>query len=143
MKWVLDASVALKWFIAEPGHETAEEVLHSLLIQPELFAIPELFPFEVFAVLGRLHPQPAEAFRDGVIPILDSGILRQPMTEQLASDAEEYRQLGLSAYDACYAALAYEIGGAWLTFDEQAHRILEGQGISFFLTEGLPPDWGK
>jgi predicted nucleic acid-binding protein len=143
MKWVLDASVALKWFVAEPGRETADEILHGLLINPELFAIPELFPFEVFAVLARMHPQPAEAFRDGVIPILDSGIFRQPMTEKLASDAERYRQLGLSGYDACYAALAHEIGGAWLTFDQQTHRILEGQGISCFLAEGLPPDWGK
>jgi predicted nucleic acid-binding protein len=143
MKWVLDASVAIKWFLAEPGQETADEVLRSLLARPEFFAVPELFSFEVFAVLGRVHPQPAEAFLDGVVPILESGLFRQPMTARLASDAEEFRRIGLSGYDACYAALARELGGTWLTFDERAHRILENQGISCFLAEGLPTDWDK
>jgi predicted nucleic acid-binding protein len=143
VEWVLDASVAVKWFLAEPGQETADEVLRGLLARPEYFAVPELLPFEVFAVLGWVHPQPAEAFLDGVMPIIESGIFRQPMTAELASDAGEYQRLGLSGYDACYAALAREIGGTWLTFDEQAHRILEGRQLSCFLAEGLPADWDK
>ena len=56
MTWVLDASVAVKWFIEEEFHPNADKVLKKLVNQPELFAVPEIFAFEVYAVLQRVHP---------------------------------------------------------------------------------------
>ena len=49
MTWVLDASVAVRWFIEEEFHPNADKVLKKLVNQPELFAVPEIFAFEVFA----------------------------------------------------------------------------------------------
>lgn len=135
MKWVLDASVALKWFLAEEYQDTAQEVLQAVIAEPEWFAVPELFLFETYAALCRLHPHPLQAFR--------RGIFRQPMTAELASDADRFRRMGLSAYDACYAALAWQISGTWLTFDSQAHQCLAVQGISCLLSEGLPQGWER
>ena len=44
-----------------------------------------------------------------------------PMTKALAAPAQRFIQLGLTGYDACYAALAADLGGRWLTYDQQAH----------------------
>ena len=35
----------------------------------------------------------------------------------------------ITGYDACYAALAFELDGKWLTFDRAAHARVEALGI--------------
>jgi predicted nucleic acid-binding protein len=141
MIWILDASVAIRWFLEDEDHPHADAVLRRLIDSPELFAVPELFSFEVYAVLCRVHPSGHTAFVKGIIPILSGGILRQPMTESLADEAGRFVRKGLTGYDACYAALASEMKGEWLTFDQKAHRILSGEGLSHDLTRALPRDW--
>jgi predicted nucleic acid-binding protein len=73
MSWVLDASVAIRWFLEDEFDENAERVLNRLVHEPGLFAVPELFCFETFSVLQRLHPAPLKAFVEGVVPILQGG----------------------------------------------------------------------
>jgi predicted nucleic acid-binding protein len=101
----------------------------------------ELFSFEVFSVLNRLHPQPRLVFEKGVIPLLQGGLLRMPMTEPLAALAQRFIRLGLTGYDACYAALARDLSGLWLTYDQQAHRAIKKEKVSWSLEKGLPPGW--
>jgi len=141
MIWVIDASVAVRWFINEEIHPHADEVLEHVINEPEKFAVPELFAFEVYSVLQRLHPNGLEAFRKGIIPLLQGGIFRQPMTESLALKANSFIKLGLTGYDACYAALARDLKGRWLTFDEKAHRLIQEEKVSFFLEKGMPKNW--
>jgi len=141
MMWVIDASVALKWFLEEETHPHADAVLRRLIDQPGSFAIPELFCFEVFSVLARVHPRGQEVFLTGVMPLVNGGLLRQAMTDTLAQHAAGFVGLGLTGYDACYAALALELQGCWLTFDEKAHRTIAGKGVSCNLSVGLPGDW--
>lgn len=141
MIWIIDASVAVRWFIEEEAHPHADEVLEKVIDRPERFAVPELFAFEVFSVLQRIHPNGLEAFRKGIMPLLQGGIFRQPITERLAVKANHFVKLGLTGYDACYAALARDLRGIWLTFDEQVHRLLQKEKMSFLLDEGIPPAW--
>lgn len=141
MIWVIDASVAVKWFISEEAHMNADEVLKGVVDNPGQFAVPELFSFEVYAVLQRLHPNSLHAYINGVIPLLQGGVFRQPMTERLAAGADHFVQKGLTGYDACYAALARDLNGTWLTFDEKAHRSIQKEDVSFLLTEGMPNGW--
>ena len=54
MRFVLDASVALRWVLEGEQHPNADLVLKQILESPEYFAIPELFGFEVLSVLARL-----------------------------------------------------------------------------------------
>ena len=56
MIWIVDASVAIRWFIQEEADSIADEVLERIVNEPARFAVPELFSFEVFSVLHRLHP---------------------------------------------------------------------------------------
>ena len=88
MIWVVDASVAVRWFLSDESHPNAEAVLAQVVDQPGRFAVPELFAFEVYAVLQRLHPHGLQVFQEGVLPLLQGGMLRQPMTESLAAAAE-------------------------------------------------------
>jgi len=141
MIWVVDASVAVRWFIKQESHPHADLVLERMLSQPERFAVPELFSFEVYAVLNRLHPQGIEAFLNGMIPVLNCGILRYPMTEGLARQASVFVDGGLTGYDACYAALAKELKGIWLTFDNKAHRLIRKNKLSHVLSKKLPENW--
>jgi predicted nucleic acid-binding protein len=141
MIWILDASVAVRWFLKDETHKNADAVLQRVIDQPELFAVPELFCYETYAVLCRLHPAPAEAFIKGMIPILHSGMLRQPMSEKLARDALRFVKKGLTGYDACYAALAVELHGTWLTFDKKAHQSISHEDISCCIEKALPSPW--
>jgi predicted nucleic acid-binding protein len=74
----------------------------------------------VFAVLHRVHP----------------------LTEAVARRAARFVGLGLTGYDAMYAALAEELEACWLTFDAGAHSRIAAERVSFDLNTGLPQDWG-
>ena len=141
MIWILDASVAVRWFIEEETHPLADEVLERVISEPEKFAVPELFAFEAFSVLHRLHPNGLEVFRKGIIPLLQGGIFRQPMTESLAVKAHSFFKLGLTGYDVCYAALARDLKGQWLTFDKKAHELIKEEKVSFHLDVKMPENW--
>jgi predicted nucleic acid-binding protein len=141
MIWVLDASVAIRWFIEDETHKNADQVLKRIVKSPALFAVPEIFGFEVYSVLCRIHPQGQKVFSEGVLPILNSGIFRQPISESLISKAAKYVNLGLTGYDACYVALAKILGGCWLTFDKKAHRLIEKEGVSSMISNSLPESW--
>jgi len=141
--WVIDASVAVRWFIEEESHPHADEILRVLVDSPEQFGVPELFSFEVFSVLQRLHPNALEVFQKGIVPLLQGGILRHPMTESLASGADHFVKLGLTGYDACYAALAKDLKGLWLTYDKKAHAKLQKEKVSFCLDKKIPQGFGS
>lgn len=141
MKFVVDASVLIRDYLKEPYHERAHKVIATLLDYPGLFAVPELISYEVFSVLYRCTPYASEIFELEVNRILHSGILRYPMTENIFRRADRFVKLGLTGYDASYAAMAEELGGFWLTFDKKAHILLKDEKVSVDLTEGLPEGW--
>lgn len=141
--WIIDASVAVRWFLEDEKNAYADAVLARLIDKPECFGVPELFCFEVYAVLCRVHPAGQEAFEAGVVPLLTGGMFRQPMDESLAVKAAKYIRAGLTGYDSCYAALAEEVSGTWLTFDMKAHQALSKMNVSHLLSGGMPDSWFK
>ena len=138
MIWVIDASVVVKWFLDEEADSISDIILESVIDSPENYAVPELFSFEVYSVLQRLHPNGINVFTNGLLPILEGGILRHPMTADLATKADYYVKSGLTGYDACYAALAKDLNGFWLTYDKKAHKKIEKDNVSFSLDNKLP-----
>jgi len=60
------------------------------------------------------------------------------MTATLAADAEHFIKIGLTGYDACYVALAKEVKGLWLTFDEKAHRLIANKIYPAISKMGYP-----
>jgi predicted nucleic acid-binding protein len=53
------------------------------------------------------------------------GYLDWSTHESLAVKANTFVNLGLTGYDACYAALARDLKGIWLTFDAQTHSLIQ------------------
>ncbi len=139
MRYILDASVAIKWYVEGTEHPNADLVLEKLLKEPELFAVPELFTYEMLSVLYRHHPDAHKIYNKDINRILHSGILRYPMTENIFTKADRFIQLGITGYDAVYIALAEELNGVWLTFDTKAHKkiVSEKLSINLFETEFL------
>jgi len=118
---IIDASVAIKWFIKEKGHETSLAVLERILESPEYFAVPELFYFEVSHVLNRLIPSLNRGQKELLHHLLQWGVVRFSMTKEWMEEIRRFQQLGLSGYDSAYAALAKILKGTWLSFDKKAH----------------------
>lgn len=127
---VVDASVALKWFVREDwGRDAALALLDRINEDPRPFVVPELFFNEMLAVLCKLS---------GDAPLIVDyiGILEALGLERigngsrlLARAAELAKQHRLSGYDAVYAACADLTGGTWLTADERAHKKLRSTGL--------------
>jgi predicted nucleic acid-binding protein len=141
VNYVLDASVALRWYLEDESSEAADAVLERVLEAPDIFAVPELFFFEVYAVLARTHAGFPAVFTEAFLPAVESGPLRYPMTAGLATAASDFVQSGLTGYDAIYAGLARELGALWLTFDGRAHDRIARLGVSADLSLGLPKTW--
>jgi hypothetical protein len=60
------------------------------------------------------------------------------MTDDLALKADRYVKLGLTGHDSCYAALAKDLKGLWLTFDKKAHEKLKKEKVSLYLADRMP-----
>ncbi len=133
MVQVIDASVAIKWFIEEEGREKALVIFEDFLNHPTQFAVPELFYFELTHVLyeicGELTSEQKEIFSF----LLNAGIRRYPLNAELVESVVSFQKIGLSGYDAAYIALAKALSGKWLTFDGKAHRKIAHFKLSEFL----------
>jgi predicted nucleic acid-binding protein len=138
---VIDASVAVRWYLEEEQHPNADAVLERVIHHPEDFAVPELFAYEVLAVLMRLHPDPLSVYITGFMPIIQGGIIRYSMTENVARITCDYGKKGMTGYDAAYLALADELNSIWLTFDAKAHQRVVSSKRSVCLLEKLPDYW--
>lgn len=130
---VIDASVAVKWFVEEDGRDSALAVLEKVLKTPQQFAVPELFYFELANILNRLFPKPSELQSSLLDQLLNIGIARFSMNSELLAGIRDFQGLGLSGYDAAYVALAKSLEGQWLTFDYKAHKSIEKLKLSVFL----------
>jgi predicted nucleic acid-binding protein len=141
MRFVIDASIALRWVLEGEEHKNADTVLREVLRSPEYFAVPELFGFEVLSVLVRLHPDPFEACERALKPVLRCGLLRYPLTDEIIERSIRLSKSGLTGYDAAYAALAEELDGCWMTFDVEAVKKIGDRQLAVNLFSGLPENW--
>ncbi|HLA98793.1 MAG TPA: type II toxin-antitoxin system VapC family toxin [Anaerolineales bacterium] len=130
---VLDASVGIKLFIEEEGSAQADRLLGQLSASPPArFYVPDLFFIECANILWkyvRFFGYPADNARQDVRD-LGALALRAVSTADLIAPALELALAwDLSAYDACYAALAQQANLPLVTADERLGRRLAESGI--------------
>jgi predicted nucleic acid-binding protein len=127
---VIDASVAIKWFVVEERRAEAENVLWRIGKEPDQFAVPDLFYLEMMSVLVRLLKR-KDALDQIIRDLFDLGLtqirLGAKLLEEASHIAADYK---LSGYDALYAACALSLEGVWLTADLKAHEKISPLGIS-------------
>ncbi len=119
-KYVVDASVILKWVLGderEPDHEKAIRLLHSWVQGSVTIAAPVLRQFEVGNILGRAIPEEAPA-KMGLI--MDLNIQNIALTDRVCRLCFSWmRTKGVTFYDATYLAVAYDTKAMLVTADER------------------------
>ena len=117
---VLDASVGVKWFRAEPGSDAALDLLLSHGRGEVELVVPSLFVYELVAVATRtMSATDAHAFWDRFmswrVSVVEVG--GELVHEALAMS----ERLGCSFYDALAPALASRLDAQLCSADRRAH----------------------
>ena len=140
-RFVLDNSVAMRWFIPslkQPDQQYAEHVLRSMNESDAL--VPELWYLEASNVLlgaernGEITIAQTEAFTSQLenLPItVDSSTWRQSFARTMVL-ASSY---GLSSYDAAYLELAVRESLTLASLDRTLVKAVEKAGVSIYLKE--------
>ena len=123
--WVIDASVAIKWFFEEEdGSLLAYRVLGLLVQKPDLFMVPTLFFIE-FAAVALKKSKDVNASSLALDRLYRLGLHAVPEGEKLLAKALQLsHKFELSLYDGLYLAVASLMKAHWLTADERAVRRL-------------------
>lgn len=140
MKVVLDASVVLKWLLAdeatEPDTEQALEILQQLREGTISAVQPAHWLVEVAAVLARKAPDQAEEGID-LLTALELPEVRD--NDLLKEAALLSQQLTHHLFDTLYHALALRIGAVLVTADGPYYRKAIARGGIVHLTRWPPP----
>jgi predicted nucleic acid-binding protein len=110
LRYVVDASVAIKLFIEQPMTDKATLLLAQLKASPSAqFYVPDLFFIECANVLWqyvRRTSYPAEDALQSMTRLKQFGIQITSTTDLLPDALELAIAQQMSAYDACYLVLA-------------------------------------
>jgi predicted nucleic acid-binding protein len=144
VSYVVDASVAVKLFLAEPLSGQAIDLFALLAGDPAVvFHVPDLFYAECANIFwkqcqrGNCTPAKAQIDQANVCLLR----LQATPTSGLAADALAIALAhGITAYDACYVALAQRLGVTFITADEKLVQKLSGAPYAvIWLGNWTPP----
>jgi predicted nucleic acid-binding protein len=125
MRTVVDASVALRWYLAEPGAEAADQILREAILGARELVAPDLILAEFANALwkkvrtGGCGEREASEILDMFLGDAPRLIDPAPLTErafELAARLDE------SVYDCIYLAAAVEAGASLATADARLAR---------------------
>ena len=122
LRCVVDASVGIKLFLVESHSEQAHWLFDGLTADPPaILTVPDLFFIECANILWKYSRRFGRSLEDSQADLADLGrlALRVVSTADLMEAALTLAaQTGLTAYDACYAALARRLNLPLVTTDE-------------------------
>lgn len=122
--YVLDASIAIKWFLLEPETPAAMNIARAVLRGDGPFFVPELFYYEVLSVTAKKTPNAQQLTPQRMRWLANLPLRRTALAPELVNAMMPFLGQGLTGYDASYAALAQTTSSKWLTYDTQARKKL-------------------
>jgi predicted nucleic acid-binding protein len=128
-RFVVDASVAIKWFVPEVHHQAARRLLHEGF---ELLS-PDLVRPEVGNVLWKKWCRGELSAGEAVAILRDLGRfpLRIRTSESLMEGAWAVAErFGRSFYDGLYVALAVETESSLVTADSRLYNALRDEALA-------------
>ncbi len=128
LECVVDASVGIKLFIHEPLFDRADALFARLAADPPArLVVPDLFFIECANILWkhvRRFGYPTAQARRNLVSLGKLDLQGVP-TASLMTDALNIAVAQvISAYNACYVALAYRLGIPFVTADDRLARTL-------------------
>jgi len=130
MKYVLDSSLALKWFLAEPDSDKADRLREGWRQTAHELLAPDVFPVEVVHAItraerqGRITPAEGSAFLAETLaelPAPHAPVLLLPRAYAISS------AMRIGVYDCLYVALAEREGCELVTADAKLVPNLKAQ----------------
>lgn len=125
-KYIVDASVVIKWYSEEKDTIKAEDILFNLkkgIIQ--VFA-PSLLVYEVGNALYKGKKFKEERVLIAIETLFDSGIEFFPIDEVLAISTTHFMiRYNITFYDAAYVALASVLNIPLMSADEKDHKKIK------------------
>jgi predicted nucleic acid-binding protein len=141
MRYVLDSSVALKWFLAEPDSGKALRLRDDARAGVHELLAPDVFPVEIAHAITRaervrrITPAEGASFAADLLaelPALHPSLPLLPRAYAISSTA----RIGL--YDCLYVALAEREGCELLTAGDRLVKNLSAQFPFLVLLGSLP-----
>jgi predicted nucleic acid-binding protein len=130
LRCVVDASVGIKLFVAEPFSDAVHALFAKLSVDPPaIFFVPDLFYIECTNILLKYMRRFGRSLEDSRADLDDLSLLAITSipTEELAVDALVLAaNKNLTAYDACYVILAKRLEIPLVTADEAMVKAIEG-----------------
>ncbi|HYM12943.1 MAG TPA: type II toxin-antitoxin system VapC family toxin [Bryobacterales bacterium] len=132
-RYVIDASVAAKWFLSPPDETLVDEAdrLLRLYTKAEVqFFVPDLFFAEfanIFWKAERLNRCDRQTADRAIAEVLDRNFPCFPSRLLLKSAAALARDHGRTVYDSLYLALAAALEASLVTADEKLANSLRGR----------------
>ncbi len=125
--YVVDASVAIKWFSEEEFTDNAIEIRDNFFKGTCELAAPDLILYEVSNAL-RFNPNfNEEDVIEAVNSLFDMGIsIIVPTPRVVRSSITMAFKHKITIYDAFYSALASEIGFTFVTADSKVYKKIKG-----------------
>ena len=127
MSLVIDASVALKWVLDEPGGAEAEALLDEALIAPGLWLIEAANALWKRAGRGEISPDEAA---ERLQALLNAPVATPRAEDDLASALSLASQLAHPVYDCLYLALAIREDTQVVTADTRFFAVAERHAVS-------------
>jgi predicted nucleic acid-binding protein len=133
-RFVLDASVALRWFLNDPVPEYAAHV-RQLILDGDRAIVPAIWTIEMVNSLvyaerkGNITPAAVDERLANIEELLDSYIDIQSVGISARNALIASRNSGLTAYDAAYLDLAQSEKIPLSTLDGQLRKAAERAGV--------------
>jgi predicted nucleic acid-binding protein len=120
---VIDASVAIKWFLPEKESEKALRIRDEHAEGAIDLAAPDLLYYEVANVLSYRQGLERKQLREDIEDMYDLGIqIVAPSRDVLTLATERAQALRVTAYDTAYLVLAEMLGTIAITADDELHK---------------------
>jgi predicted nucleic acid-binding protein len=122
---VIDASVALKWVLDEPGKEAAEALLDEELIAPALWLLEAANALWKRAKRGDISAEQAKARLE---ELYNAPVTTTAIEADLTAAVDLANALGHPVYDCLYLAAAIREKTYVVTADRRFHAVV-GQSL--------------
>lgn len=110
-QYVIDASVAVKWFCEESGREDALEISRRAKLGDITLYAPDLLLYEVGNVLWKGKKFNAEEIQRALLALRKTNVEFFSLEGNIIEFAALFTcKYNITFYDASYAALAYALG---------------------------------